>query len=203
MKDAAAPNRAIDPEDALLQCARQLPRTPTASDEAVLGQYEAGVRRYCRSRTHSREDAEDAAQDTYIRYLRRSDRHVRNPEAWLITAAARACLDLNRRRQYEARFMAPPPAMTAKGDLVTEGRVADPHAADPERLVVEAVWISRLLRQLSERDRTIITDLYLMGSSLAQVATFLGISYDSAKMSAMRARRHVRAILTRQPATSR
>jgi RNA polymerase sigma-70 factor (ECF subfamily) len=173
----------------------------SAQDEAVIARHESGVRRFCRSRTHSPEDGDDAAQDTFIRYLRRSDRHVRNPEAWLITAATFACIDINRRRQRDAKFIAPP-----RGEQVTTGedgagQIADPKSVDPEQLIVEALWITSILRRLSERDRIVITHLYLWGRSLSQLASFLGVSYDNAKMIAHRARRHVRALLT-EPQTA-
>ena len=174
----------------------------SAHDEAVIHRYESGVRRYCRSRTHSPEDAEDAAQDTFIRYLRRSDRHVRNPEAWLITAAARSCIDINRRRQREAKLF-----VSSRGKEATPGndradRIADQKSVNPEQLIVEAVWITHVLRRLSERDRIVITHLYLWGRSLNQLATYLGVSYDNAKMIAHRARRHVRALLMESQTTS-
>lgn len=166
-----------------------------AEDQQVVNRYAAGVRHFCRTRTQSPEDADDAAQDTFIRFLRRSDQHIRNPEAWLITVATRACIDINRRRQRDQRLFVSPSGEELRPVEDRAHRIPDPKLVDPEQLIVESLWINQILRKLNERDRVIVTHLYLMGRSLSQLASFLGVSYEYAKVLAQRARRHVRALL--------
>jgi len=51
-------------------------------DDAILEQYGEAIRRYCRRRTWSAADAEDATQTTYLRWIGRKDRD--NPAAALL-----------------------------------------------------------------------------------------------------------------------
>src|ERR1700674_1751519 len=71
-------------------------------DAAVLQAHGEMVRRFCRSRLGSAADSEDAVQDTFLRYLQRSEQEIRTPEAWLITVARRACQDVVRKRERAA-----------------------------------------------------------------------------------------------------
>jgi RNA polymerase sigma factor (sigma-70 family) len=162
----------------------------------VISRYEPAIRRYCRSRTRTEEDADDAVQETFLRYLRRSEHDIRNDVAWLITAAGRACIDINRQRQRMEARAAPGPwneCFTGGAELRTPMQ----GLADPEQLTVEHLTIHELLRRLPERERVVITHLYLLGASLKQVARYLGVSYGHAKVIAMRARHHAQAILAR------
>lgn len=160
-------------------------------EEGVIRRYESAVRKFCRSRTATPDDADDAVQDTFLRFLRRSEPHLRNDEAWLIRAASRACIDIHRRRtravEHEAVGLYP-------------ADVTDRTGREPERLIVEELAIGELLRGLTERERVIVTHLYLLGSTLKQVAAYLGVSPEHAKVIAFRARRHARSLVTRDSA---
>jgi len=46
-------------------------------------------------------DAEDAVQDTYLRWHRTDRRTVRTPQAWLVSACTRICIDRLRRARTE------------------------------------------------------------------------------------------------------
>ena len=165
------------------------------SDADVIKRYEPAIRRFCRSRTRSPEDAEDAAQDTFMRFIRRSDQHIRNKEAWLINAAWRACADINRRwrRDDEHRSTSFP----FDGRPVTDETddVVDVRADNPESLTVEHLTITALFRQMQPREATVLAHMYLMGATSTQVASYLGVTPDHLWVIASRARRHARAIL--------
>src|SRR5450759_2418412 len=94
----AAPGRARDPRSQAEVPAVEPGGAEAPSDTAVLLEHGAVVERICRSRLSSAADVDDAIQDTYVRFLTRRNRAVSNPEAWLVTAARRACQDLIRRR---------------------------------------------------------------------------------------------------------
>jgi RNA polymerase sigma-70 factor (ECF subfamily) len=165
------------------------------SDADVIERYEDSVRRYCRSRTATPEDADDAVQDTFLRFLRRADHKIHNKEAWLITAAFRACADINRRRtrdEYRKASSSP-----FDGVLEEDGSndVADVHAANPEAVTVEQLTIAALFRQMNPREATVLAHVYLMGATTEQVARYLGVSVDYLYVIVSRARRHARAIL--------
>src|SRR5262245_20436968 len=53
-------------------------------------------------------DAEDAVQDTYLRWHRTDRAAVRTPQAWLVSACTRICIDrLRRARTERAAYIGP------------------------------------------------------------------------------------------------
>jgi RNA polymerase sigma-70 factor (ECF subfamily) len=164
------------------------------SDTEIVRRYEPAVRRYCRSRTRSPEDADDAVQDTFMRFIRRGEGKVHNHEAWLITAAARACAQLNRRHSRDEERVSD--ARIWDGCMANEDeRFSDRGVNDPERLTVEHLTISSLLRRLNERERLVVTHLYLMGADSEQVAKYLNVTPNNLRRIAFNARRHAQTIL--------
>lgn len=121
------------------------------SDAEILRRFEPAVRRYCRSRTRSEADAEDAAQDTYMRFLRRSEKKIRSHEGWLITAASRACADINRRHQREEKHRSDVSVWDACFLKDDDERFSDRGANDPEKLTAEHLTVAALLRGLEPR----------------------------------------------------
>jgi RNA polymerase sigma-70 factor (ECF subfamily) len=163
------------------------------SDAAIVQRYEAAVRRFCRSRTRSEADADDAVQDTFLRFLRRSEQKIRSNEAWLITAASRACADINRRHQREERHTSGTGDVSRAPD--DDPRLSDNGQHDPVKLTTEHLTVSRLLRNLNDRDRLVLTHLYLLGADPEQLARYLGVTANNLRQIAHRARRHARALL--------
>jgi RNA polymerase sigma factor (sigma-70 family) len=165
------------------------------SDAAIVLRFEPAVRRFCRSRTRSTADADDAVQDTFLRFLRRSEQKIRSNEAWLITAASRACVDINRRHQRDERHVSD----IGGGDVTyasdEDARFSDKGANDPATLTAEHLTVTALMRGLTERDRLILTHLYLLGASSKQVARYLGVTENNVRQIALRARRHARMLL--------
>ena len=114
----------------------------------------------------------------------------------MITAAARSCADINRRRARDDEHRSDAPIPHGCFSEKEEERFVADDAWSPERLTVEHLTITALLRQLSPREQKVITHLYLMGADTEQVAKYLGVTPDHLYVIAMRARRHARAILT-------
>jgi len=171
------------------------------SDAAVIQHFEPAVRRYCRSRTRSPEDADDAVQDTFLRFIRRSEQAVRNNEAWLIRAAACACADINRRRQRDDERRSDASPLDSCYTRDDDERFSDDGAYSPERITVEQLTISALLRRLEPRERLVVMDLYLMGADPKQVARYLNVTPGNLRFIAFSARRHARAILRSMEST--
>jgi RNA polymerase sigma-70 factor (ECF subfamily) len=180
----------------------QISRVPE-SDAAVVLRFEPAVRRFCRSRTRTPEDADDAVQDTFMRFLRRSEQKIHNKEAWLITAASRACADISRRHRRDDEHV----SLSAKRDWClasdqTAEDIVDTHADKPEQVAVEHLTIAALFRRMRPRERVVIAHLYLMGATSTQVANYLGVTPENLFVIASRARRHARAILVDMERTS-
>jgi len=165
------------------------------SDADVIERYEPGVRRYCRSRTRSPEDAEDAVQDTFMRYLRRSERKIRNKEAWLITAAWRACQDINRRRRRDDDHTSTASPWDACFDTDESEDIVDVRADDPEASAVEHLTVTALFRRMNPREARVLASTHFLGATSTQLANYLHVTPENLLVIASRARRHARAIL--------
>ena len=111
------------------------------------------------------EDAQDAAQEVFVRmhkYLRRFD-DDRDFAPWLYRMTVNVCRDLNRRRRPES-------------DLETAGQAEDPAAGPDEqaRTAEARRALQSALRQLSEKERAAIVLRDLEGLSTREVARILG-----------------------------
>lgn len=111
-----------------------------------------------------------------MRFLQRSDEEVRNPEAWLIAVAKRACQDIIRKRQRRR-------LEEVDTDPATVGDPA------PEDAVLAASLVRELLSGLREKDARLLTKLYVGGWSFDQVARELNLTPGNVRVMALRARR--------------
>ncbi|MGI8609328.1 MAG: RNA polymerase sigma factor [Candidatus Dormibacteria bacterium] len=148
-------------------------------DAAVLMAHADAVRRFCRSRTASEADADDATQDTFVRFLQRRERRIINPEAWLIHAAACACKDVNRRKQREVQLESVP----------------EPASPTPEDAAVASALMMELLQRLRPQDARLLADLYIGGWTMEAVAQRLNVPSGTVRIRAMRARGRARSAL--------
>ncbi|HEV3231502.1 MAG TPA: sigma factor [Candidatus Dormibacteraeota bacterium] len=165
-----------DEEEVLARLSPELQR-----DAHVLAENAAAVARYCRSRTRTLADAEDAVQDTFLRYLRRRDREIRNPQAWLIRAADRACTDIGRNARREV------------ADL--QFRPVPRESQNPEDAAVTAWLLTDVIGELRPLDAWLLGRLYLGGWTAAQLARELGLAAGHVRIMAMRARQRARQVL--------
>lgn len=160
--------------------------------EAVVEDVEQLVRRHARfvfgvawSVLRNREDAEDAAQETFLRLSQqRNLAEIRDPRLWLARVAWRVAIDRTRKHREQS---ADDPA----GILES---VADP-APGGESVVLERQMkelldrmIARLPRDL--RDVVLLTTVEEMSS--ADVAEVLGIPEGSVRQRMFRARQVLR-----------
>jgi len=160
-------------------------------DDAILEQYGEAIRRFCRRRTWSAGDAEDAVQTTYLRWLGRKDREVPNPEAWLLQAAKWACANVAARKLRERAREAPELPKWPK----TGASRHDPQAIDPATQVTEAAVVHTMLRRLTERDHIIIAQVYFHGATISELGRRLRCTPAYAAVLTQRARQRARAVL--------
>jgi RNA polymerase sigma-70 factor (ECF subfamily) len=112
------------------------------------------------------EDAQDAAQEVFLRLFRNLDRIDADPKAWLYRVTVNVCNDHFRRRRLvvemgaEAAELAPDPAPDALRVLTLEER---------KRLVTEG------LATLAAREREAVVLRDIEGLSTAEVAGILGV----------------------------
>jgi RNA polymerase sigma-70 factor (ECF subfamily) len=132
-----APDRDADERRAELDLARRARRGDAAAFDELVRRFHRPVLRFCWRLARSA-DAEDLAQDTFVRAFVHFERF--DPERpvlpWLIAIARRLCLDLLRRRKVTVGLEAIP--------------VSDQSAPSPEREASAREQLSRLDRALDE-----------------------------------------------------
>ncbi len=131
------------------------------------------------SHTGRREDAEDAVQDVFMKYIAsspsfRDDEHER---AWLVRVTVNRCHDLVR-----------------KGKIRTHESLDDITEVASEESPAEEIL--KTLHELPETYRTAITLHHLEGFSVEEVSAILSISLSAVKMRLSRGRELLKNILT-------
>ena len=116
-------------------------------------------------------DAEDAVQDTFIRYMQKapafsSDEHEK---AWLIKVAANICKDMLRQRNRTAEL--------------DEDALNTLTAADEDSHILEA------LTQIPEKFRIVLTLHYIEGYKVNEIAEMIGKTSSAVKMRLAKGRK--------------
>ncbi|MGD1217161.1 RNA polymerase sigma factor SigJ [Streptomyces krungchingensis] len=141
-------------------------------------------------------DAEDVAQDVWLRAATADLCDVRDLRAWLLTVAARRSYDILKSARVRRE--------TYVGPWLPEPLLTGPDASEPV-LVDESVGSAMLLvmeeLKPSERVAFILHDVF--GLEFSQIADVLGASAAAARQLASRARRKVAAARQCTPRASR
>lgn len=143
----------------------------------LVRRYLAPVQAVARAYTGSYTDAEDVAQEAFLKAYRRLDtlREPRRFGAWLTTIARHTAHSLTGKRRREAEAMAAAPP--------------EPPAAQPDLEARElAERVHRQVMRLDDEAREILLLRYYSGSSVREIAALLGISPNAAKKRLARAR---------------
>jgi RNA polymerase sigma-70 factor (ECF subfamily) len=159
--NAFAPSRVLSCEVTLGELA--LPAIATDTEDGfkrLMEQHQQMVQRVAYRLLGRLEDAQDAAQEVFLRLFRNLDRVGADPKAWLYRVTVNVCNDHHRRRR-----------------VVVEMETRDP-VPDPERLLSIEQRKRLLLAGLGtlpERERTAIVLRDIEGLSTAEVAAILGV----------------------------
>ena len=156
----------------------------TAAFEALLRTHEVQVARTALRLLGNRQDAQDAAQDVFLR-LHRNLRQIDgtgNLAGWLYRVTVNVCRDMLRKRKNvalldDARLGV---ESSTEADLVREQQ---------RRMVMEAV------RTLPERERAALTLRDMEGLSTREVAGILGSSEATVRSQVSAARLKIRKML--------
>ena len=138
------------------------------------------VRAFVGSRLHDDVVADDVTQEVFVAAAQviQDRAPINNLTAWLITTAKRRVIDAYRRHGRQPRTV--PPDDQAMND--------DGQAGDELPLTG---CVRGCLRQLGERDGTVLSAVYLDGHSQAEVAKILGLSAPGARSAVQRARQRL------------
>jgi len=155
--------------------------------EALVREHAGFVYRVAYAVLRNRADAEDAAQETFLRVVRQRGRlaAVREPRAWLARIAWRAALDRRRRARPEVSL---DDAAAAVRGLRAAGAGAEQVASDAQMLTL----LERLIASLPRELREALTLSTVEEMTSAEVAAALGIPEASVRTRVFRARQLLR-----------
>lgn len=146
--------------------------------------HEPELRGWFRRRLDTSVDAEDMLQDLFLRALRQRGRfcEIVNARAWLFEVARNALADRLRLQRHLVELPADLPAFVSEEAPAVEGLAA---------------CLPRVLAELDAEDREAITLCDLEGLPQAEFASRKGLTVAGAKARVQRARKRLRARLTR------
>lgn len=143
-----------------------------AEVRALIENHYDDVLAYCRRHTESADEAQDAAQEVFLRFVRAAKgyRDAGKPLAYLLTIARNVCADTARAR------------VRATDELPADELLASPEPLDPEHLEsVEGDGLRRALASLPDVDREVLELRFDQELTFVQIARVMGISRFSAR----------------------
>lgn len=163
--------------------------------ESLVERHKSVVYGMAMSMLRSREDAEEAAQDTFVKLFRARDQFEdgRPLEPWLLRIAGNTCRDALRRRRTDALQQ----VVTDDGERLVE-IVADPRSLDVDDAEIGRQAIRHEIGKLSDALRLPLVLKYLNGLTNRQVADTLGISVSNVKVRMARAKDLLQSRLAEQ-----
>jgi RNA polymerase sigma-70 factor (ECF subfamily) len=173
-----------EPADRVLSLAQS---GDPAAFEALLRMHEVLVARTALRLTGNRQDAQDAAQEVFLR-LHRSLRRIddsRNLPGWLYRVTVNVCRDILRKRR--------------NADSLDETQLASPSCTEAELGRAEQLkLVEEALRMLPEKERAAVTLRDIEGLSTREVAEILGSSEATVRSQISSARLKIRKMLRRR-----
>jgi len=153
-------------------------------------EFAAPIFRFCRRALHTREDAEDATTEIFMKVHEKLGQYdsSRPFQAWLYKVAANHCWDLLRRRR-------------TRQDLETEGveemPLEHPDPSQLERLLEEqsSKDMRNALAKLPSRSRMALVLRYYTEMSYDEIADSLGVRRNFVGVVLLRARHQLREAL--------
>jgi RNA polymerase sigma-70 factor (ECF subfamily) len=138
-------------------------------------------------------DAEDAVQETYLRFTRVDIDSIRNVRAWLTTAAGRVALDelgsaRARRERYVGPWLPEPVVDGARG-------LTPPPIGPEDRVTLDesvSMAVLALLESLSPAERTSFVLREVFGLSYGEVSAIVGRDEAACRQLVSRAKAHLR-----------
>ena len=140
----------------------------TAALERLMAAYGDGIKRFCALQLKDRFQAEDAAQDTFVKAWKALDtfRNESSQKTWLMHIAVNVCRDYQRTGWFRHMNRSLTPE-----DLPEQAQ----DAAYPDGEV------SRAIMSLPEKERLVVLLRYYEGLSLKETAEAAGMSLATAK----------------------
>ena len=158
--------------------------------QSLYGAHYHWLRQWLGARVGASADAEDLAQDTFVRVLMahaRAQLQLREPRAYLATVAGRLVANFYRRKSIEQSYL----------DFLAGLPQGQVPSLEDQALMKEALLeADQLLQGLGPRTRLCFLMAQLENLSYAQIAQRLGVSLRTVKYDVARAMAHCCATLS-------
>jgi RNA polymerase sigma-70 factor, ECF subfamily len=162
------------------------PATPPIGE--LYAEHLTAIYRFVFSKVGNREEAEDLTSQVFIKAVRHLDesRHIESIQSWLFQVARTTVAD-HWRRFYRIRLHSLDDLLDAGWEGPHEERPGPP-STNPEARV------QRLLTQLPDRYREVLTLRFLENCSIAETAARMGLSEPNVKVLQFRALKKAAAL---------
>lgn len=129
----------------------------------------------CVKMLKSRQDAEEATQDTFLKILGAKDSFdsVRRFTPWMLSIAGNTCRDTIRRRQSRAKYEQP--------HDFSDDLIVDTQAIINDRELVMRMAVNVELSKLSDKLHRVVAVYYMEGRSNEETAAKLGVAVNTVK----------------------
>jgi RNA polymerase sigma-70 factor (ECF subfamily) len=148
----------------------------------------------CQRMLQDPEDADSAAQDTFLKawqaLKRPESKSLDNPGKWLTRIAVNTCLDRLRSRRWQ--FWRKRPKAEDESAILNLAAATAPNAEDQLFARQIAQRLSRALTRLSLRQRAAFTLRHYEDRSLAEIAEILNLDVGTVKVHLFRATEKLR-----------
>jgi RNA polymerase sigma factor (sigma-70 family) len=148
---------------------------------ALCEQYYPLIRNLCRARLPTAVDAEDATQETLLRFMKADQQTIERPLAWLTTVAVRVCARWHRNRY-------------AKPEAELSESQPDP-THDVAELACGRAQLVQIAKRIPRADYELLHALYVQQLSCREVALRLCTTESHVRVLAFRARQRAARIL--------
>lgn len=148
--------------------------------ERALEEYGNSLYRLCSVMTGNREDAQDAVQECFLRYITKAPdfRDSEHEKAWLIRVASNICHDVLRSRK--------------RASFVSLDEIRNLSTSE------DSAQILGLLMSLEEKYRIVMHLHYVEGYKSDEISSLLGISSAAVKKRLQRGREALREIYEKE-----
>ena len=152
----------------------------TPDPERAVEIYGNSLYRLCSVMTGNKEDAQDAVQECFLRYITKAPdfRDEEHEKAWLIRVSANICKDILRKRKHQSFLSL---------DDIKNLAVSEDNAQ-----------ILEILVSLEEKYRIVIHLHYVEGYTAREIASMLGITEAAVKKRLQRGRDALREIYEKE-----